>query len=120
MAFNTAIQKVVKKLAEIPGIGTSVTFRKVSAGSYNSTSGEVNETVTDTSVKAVFEDVNQREVTELVQADDRKCIIAANALSSAPSTADRVIVSGVQHSIIRIKVIDQAGLDISYQLFLRA
>ena len=41
MAFNTALKRVIKKIVEVPGIGTSITYRKVTAGSYNATSGEI-------------------------------------------------------------------------------
>ncbi len=119
MAFDTAIQKVVKKVAQIPGIGASVTYRKVTSGSYNSTTGDVRETVSDTSIKGIFSEVNARETTDLVQADDRKCTIAAGAITFTPSTADRIVFSGVQYQIIRIKTVDQAGTSISYELFLR-
>ena len=120
MAFNTAIAKVIKKISEVPGIGTSVTYRKVSAGSYNSTSGEIRASSSDTTVKAVFEDVNLREVNDLVQADDRKCTIPADSLTFTPSTADQVVINSVTHQIIRVKIIDQAGVNISYELYLRA
>ena len=120
MAFDTAIQKVVKKVSQIPGIGASMTYRRVSSGSYNSATGKVREVVSDTSLKGIFSDVNVREVTDLVQSDDRKCTIPAGSLTVTPSTADRIVSSGVQYQIIRIKTIDQAGTAISYELFLRA
>ena len=81
MAFDTAIAKVLKRVAEIPGIGETITYQRRSAGSYNAASGTVKESLSDTSLKGVFEDVNLREVTGLVQADDRKCTIAANSIS---------------------------------------
>ena len=119
MAFNTAIQKVVKKIAQVPGIGVSATFRKVAAGTYNIGSGESNETFTDSTVKGVFSDIELREVTDLIQGDDRKFTIPASYLTTAPSVSDRVKVGSTDYQIITIKTVDQAGIDISYELILR-
>lgn len=120
MAFNTAIAKVIKKVSEISGIGTSVTYRKVNSGTYNSTTGEVRESVSDTTLKGVFENINFREVNDLIQADDRKCTIPADSLSFTPKTADEIIASGITYQIIRIGVNEQAGVNLSYELYLRA
>ena len=120
MAFDTAIQKVVKKLVQIQGIGVSVTYRKVATGTYNSKAGTVSESLTDTSVKAIFSDVKTNETNTLVQFDDRKCTIASDSLTFTPSTADRIVHSGVQYQIVRVKTIDQAGTPISYELILSA
>ena len=120
MAFDAAIKKVLAKVAEIPGIGTSIVYKRVSSGSYNATTGDVRESVSETTLKGVFEDVNFREVAGLVQSDDRKCTIAADAISFIPSTADRVTASGVTYQIVRVKMVEQAGTQISYELYLRA
>ena len=120
MAFDAAIKKVLAKVAEIPGNGTSNVNKRVSSGSYNATTGDVGESVSETTLKGVFEDVNFREVAGLVQSDDRKCTIAADAISFIPSTADRVTASGVTYQIVRVKIVEQAGTQISYELYLRA
>ena len=120
MAFNTALKTVIKNVLEVPGIGTSITYRKVTASSYNATSGEISESYSDTTLKCIFEDVNIREVNDLVQSDDRKCTIPADSLTFTPSTADQIIVSSVTHQIIRVKIIEQGGVNLSYELYLRA
>ena len=104
MGFETSLKKVIKKVSQIPGIAVSVTYRKVSTGTYSVSRGEVSETFVDTSIKGIFKDVNQREVTDLVQADDRKLTIAAGFLSSAPTTAARIIYNSVQYQIIRANI----------------
>ena len=40
-SFAAAIQKVIDKVAEIPGVGTSVTVRRVTPGSYNTSTGGI-------------------------------------------------------------------------------
>ena len=120
MSFATALQKAIEKVNQIPGLGTDVTIRRISAGSYNTTTGTFRETDTQTTVKAVPEDVNQRAVNDLIASDDRVATIAANSVTAIPTTADRVIIGSDDHQIIRVKTISQAGVDISYKLYLRA
>ena len=120
MSFADALQKAVNKINQIPGIGVDVTLRRITLGSYNTSTGEIAETASDSTIKGVFEDVTQREVNDLVQADDRKYIVPADFLSFTPSTSDQLIVSGVTHQIIRVKIQEQAGVNISYELYLRA
>ena len=120
MAFNTALKTVIKNVLEVPGIGTSITYRKVTAGSYNATSGEISESYSDTTLKGLFEDVNLREVNDLIQADDRKCTIPADSLTFTPSTADQIVASSVTYQIVRVKITEQGGVNLNYELYLRA
>ena len=120
MGLAKAIQKATEKVMDVPGIGVEITFRAVTPSAYNTTTGVVSESTSDTTLKAAFEDVSQREVNDLIQADDRKCVIPASSLSAKPKTADRVVYGGVNYQIIRVFTISQAGTDISYELILRS
>jgi len=120
MSFDAAIKKVLAKVAEIPGIGTSIVYKRIIKGSYNLTSGAVRESSSDTTLKGVFEDINLREVSGMVEADDRKCTIAAEAISFTPSITDRIVAGDVTYQIVRVKMVEQAGTKISYELYLRA
>ena len=115
MSLSSALKKVLtnKKLA------ADITFRSVSAGSYNTTTGVITETNTDTTIKGVFEDINLREVNELIEATDKKIQIAAASLSSTPTTKDKVLISSIVHNIIRVLTKQSGGTDISYTLYLR-
>ena len=115
MGISSAIKKVLtnKKLA------ADVTFRSVSAGSYNTTTGVITETNTDTSIKGVLEDINLREVNELIESTDKKIQIAAASLSSTPTTKDKVIVGSVTYSIIRIETNQFANEKLSFVCYLR-
>ena len=97
-----------------------MTVRYVSAGSYNATTGAISETASDTNVKGVLEDVNVREVNELVQQGDKRLTVAAKELPSAPETKDRVVISTVVHQIIRVETTEQDNTAITYELILRA
>jgi len=118
-SFAAALQKVIDKVAEIPGVGTSVTVRKVTPGSYNASTGVISETTADTAVKAVLQDVNDREVNDLVQAADLKCTVAADALAYTPTTKDRVVIDSKVHQIVRIKTFRSGASVLSYEIYLR-
>ena len=60
--FANAVQKAIKNVASIQGVGQDVTIRTITAGSYNTTTGVISESNSDATVKAVLEDVNMREV----------------------------------------------------------
>jgi len=115
MGLSSALKKVLtnKKLA------ADVTFRSVSAGSYNTTTGLIAETNTDTSIKGVLEDINNREINELIEATDKKIQIAAASLSSTPTTKDKVIVGSVTYSIIRVETNQFANEKLSFVCYLR-
>lgn len=118
MAIATPLRKVASKL--MLRFGGDVTFRSVSAGAYNSTTGAITETVTDTGVKGILEDVNLREVNDLVQAGDKRLIVAALDLNgTTPSTKDRVVISNISHQIIRVQIIEQNNEPITYEMILR-
>ena len=115
MGLSSALKKVLtnKKLA------ADVTFRSVSAGSYNTTTGVITETNTDTSIKGVLEDINNREVNELIEATDKKIQIAAASLSSTPTTKDKVVVGSITYSIIRVETNQFANEKLSFVCYLR-
>ena len=66
------------------------------------------------------EAISQREVNDLVQASDKRLIVAAKELATAPETKDRVVISSVVHQIIQVQTIDQDNTAITYELVLRA
>jgi hypothetical protein len=116
-ALSTSLQKVAKTI--IGKFGGDVTVRIVSAGSYNTTTGAINETESDDEIKGVLTDVSLREVNELVQAGDKRLTIAATA-NGAPETKDRVVIGSVVHQIIQVNTVEQDNEAIVYELILRA
>ena len=118
MALATPLRKVASKL--MAKFGGTATICRVTPGIYNATTGTVTETTTDTSVRGVLEDVNQREVNDLIQASDKRLTIAAADVANAPTTADRVIINSVAHQVIRVVTIEQDNTAITHELILRA
>ena len=120
MGLESGLKKVIGKVVATPGIGSSVTFRRVTLGTYNAKKGKVKRTTSDTSVKGGLSSVNQREVNELIQGDDLKMVIASDALTIEPSTTDELVMSGIIYQIVRVEKEIQAGIFLNYILYLRA
>jgi hypothetical protein len=118
MALASSLQKTASKL--MGKFGGALTYRRVTSGAYNASTGAVTETATDYSLRGVLQDVNAREVNELVQAGDKRLFIAATDLAVTPSTADRVVIATVSHQIITVQTIEQDNQAITYELVLRA
>jgi hypothetical protein len=118
MTLANPLRKVASKLmAKFGGVAT---IRRVTLGAYNTTTGTAAETTVDTVVRGVLEDVNVREVNDLIQSGDKRLTIAAADLATPPSTADRVVVGAIAHQIIRVVIIEQDNTQITYELTLRA
>jgi len=118
MALSSSLRKVASKV--VSKFGGDVTVRIVTGGSYNTTTGAITESESDSTVKGVLSDISLREVNELIQAGDKRLLIAAAAVSTAPKTKDRVVISSVVHQIIQVNVTEQANTAIVYELILRA
>ena len=118
MALASSLQKTASKL--MSKFGGALTYRRVSGGAYNASTGAITETTTDYSLRGVLQDVRAREVNELIQAGDKRLFIAASDLAVTPSTADRVIISTISHQIINVQTIEQDNQSITYELVLRA
>jgi hypothetical protein len=118
MALATSLRKTASKV--INRFGGDVTYRQVSGGAYNTTTGAITETETDTAIKGVVDAVRKQELNELVHEQDKKLIIAASDLTITPSLSDRVVISSIVHQIVKINVIEQDNTAIAVELFLRA
>ena len=118
MALASSLQKVASKI--VGKFGGAITFTVVTAGAYNTTTGAITETTTTSTIKGVLDAVSTREVNDLVQASDKSLTVAAADLAAAPTTADRVTISGIIHQIIKVDKVEQDNQAIIYTLILRA
>lgn len=118
MSLAKSLEKVA--IDVINALGGDVTIRYITAGSYNPTTGSVTQTTDDTAIKGVVETVSNAEVNQLVEATDKKLIVAAGDLPGAPTTKDHVVISSVVHQVIRVDTIEQDNTPITYELILRA
>ena len=127
MTLANPLRKVASKL--MATFGGDVTIRFVTPGAYNTSTGAIAESVADTAVRGVLEDVSVRTDTvyrrrssnELVQAGDKRLIIAALDLNgTTPTTVDRVVINSISHQVITVRTIEQDNTAITYELILRA
>ena len=112
-ALKTAASKTLKKL------GGDVTIRRVTACAYNTTTGAITESTSDTTVKGELSNVNRSEVNDLIESQDKKLIIASKDISFVPTTKDRVVISSVEFKVIQVITNEQDNTPISFDLILR-
>jgi hypothetical protein len=103
----------------LKALGADVTIRYVTSGAYNTTTGLSGETVSDVNVKGVVEGVSKSEVNGLIQAQDKRLIVSAEEVGTAPGTKDRVVILSVVYQIISVNTIEQDNTAITYELILR-
>jgi len=117
MTLAVPLRKVASKL--MAKFGGEATIRRVTLGAYNTTTGTAAETTSDTALRGVLEDVNLREVNDLIQAGDKRLIVAAADTAAVPTMADRVIIGGRTLQVIEVRTIEQDNEPITYELILR-
>jgi hypothetical protein len=118
MALASSLQKTASKL--MGKFGGALTYRRVVSDLYNTETGSMTQSTTDYALRGVLQDINAREVNDLVQATDKKLTVAATDLAVTPTTADRVVIGGIVHQIISIEKVEQDNQAIIYTLTLRA
>jgi hypothetical protein len=83
MALANPLRKVASKL--MAKFGGTATIRRITIGAYNPTTGTAAETTSDTVLRGVVEDVNVREVNDLIQSGDKRLTVAAADVAAVPS-----------------------------------
>jgi hypothetical protein len=118
LALSGPLRKVASKV--ITKFGGEVTIRRITVGAYNTSTGTAAETTSDTVLRGVVEDVNVREVNDLIQSGDKRLTVAAaDVASGAPITSDKVLIASVVHQVIRVTTVEQDNEPITYELILR-
>ena len=117
MSLANALKKAASKT--LSKLGGDVTIRQVTAGSYNTTTGAITESTSDTTIKGSLNNVNRSEVNDLIESQDKILTISAGDITFVPTTKDRVVISSVEFKIISISVNEQNNTHISFELVLR-
>ena len=117
MSLANALKKAASKT--LIKLGGDVTIRQVSTGSYNTTTGAITETTSDTTIKGSLNNVNRSEVNDLIESQDKILTISAGDLTFVPTTKDRVVIISVEFKIISVSTNEQNNTPISFELVLR-
>jgi hypothetical protein len=118
LALSGPLRKVASKV--ITKFGGEVTIRRITVGAYNTSTGTAAETTSDTVLRGVVEDVNVREVNDLIQSGDKRLTVAAADVAAVPSTADRVLIGGVRIRSSALLLSSRIIAAITHELILRA
>jgi len=116
-----SLAKALKKAASasLKKLGGDVIIRQVTAGAYNTTTGAITESTSDTTIKGALSNVSKNQVNDLIESQDKLLTISAGDLTFAPTTKDRVVISNVEFKIIQVIVNEQNNTPISFDLILR-
>ena len=117
MSIANALKKAASKT--IKALGGDITYRRVTTGIYNPTSGSMSEVKSDVSIKGVVSNVTRSEVTALVSSQDKRLTISAGDITFTPTTFDRVVISGTEYKVVQINTNEQNNTAISFDIFLR-
>ena len=116
-----SLAKALKKAASasLKKLGGDVTIRQVTAGAYNTTTGAISESTSETTIKGVLSNVSRNQVNDLIESQDKLLTISAGDLTFAPTTKDRVVISNVEFKIIQVITNEQNNTAVSFDLILR-
>ena len=96
-----------------------MTIRQVTLGSYNTTTGAITESTSDTTIKGVLSNVTRNQVNDLIESQDKQLTISAGDITFVPTTKDRVVISSVEFKIIQVLTNEQNNTAVSFDLILR-
>ena len=116
-----SLAKALKKAASasLKKLGGDVTIRRVTTGSYNTTTGAITESTSDTTIKGVLSNVTRNQVNDLIESQDKQLTISAGDITFVPTTKDRVVISSVEFKIIQVLTNEQNNTAVSFDLILR-
>ena len=117
MSLANALKKAASKT--LGKLGGDVTIGQVTAGAYNTTTGAISESTSDTTIKGALSNVSRSQVNDLVESQDKLLTISAGDLTFAPTTKDRVVISSIEFKIIQVITNEQNNTPISFDLILR-
>ncbi len=117
MSLANALKKAAS--ASLKKLGGDVTIRQVTAGAYNTTTGAITESTSDTTIKGALSNVSRNQVNDLIESQDKLLTISAGDLTFVPTTKDRVVISNIEFKIVQVVINEQNNTPVSFDLILR-
>ena len=126
MSLKAALRKVAD--TAIKKVGGDVTVNFVTRGAYNTTTGEVSESITSETVKGVLDDVKKSEINELAYGAnkvnhlqiEKRLTVSALSLGSEPMPDDKVTIESKIYQIVTVETVEQDNEAIIYDIYLKA
>ena len=121
MSFYGNLQAKAASLIE--RFGQTVTLVSQSTTEADPVTGETTTTETSYQVSGAVFDKNQIDSGEkysgqtTVEAEDRICLMSGTPV--VPALGDRVVVGSTRYSIVNVKTINPAGVDVLYEVAIR-
>jgi len=105
MSLKEAFRKAaLAAFAAAGDVKRSVSFRSITTGAYNATTGTVTETYTDYAVSMIIVRVQAKEVGQgIIKTEDRWALIPQYSLTPVPKINDLIIESSNEWRIVLIK-----------------
>lgn len=92
-----------------------------SLGTYNAADGTVRQTVTESQVRGLLEDVRTNEVGGLIENGDKRLTIAAADVASAPTPkTTKITTGGKTWRVIEVRTTENDNDPIIYELIIRS
>ena len=82
--------------------GRDVTLRRVTPGSFNTSTLSASETTADTTVQAVFDQFRADELVGPIEAGDLKCTIHVPSSATEPDVNDRIVDGSTVYDIVSV------------------
>jgi len=100
MSLANALKKAAS--ASLKKLGGDVTIRQVTAGAYNTTTGAISESTSDTTIKGALSNVSRNQVNDLIESQDKLLTISAG-----------------EFKIVQVVINEQNNTPVSFDLILR-
>lgn len=120
MSLYTELRSTAGRL--LTSYGQSMTLTKRASGAYNPATGASTVTETTYTVRGAVFDYSggaYKLAPMLIQAGDRRALVAADGLSVAPEPADRLTIAGAIWSIVTVTPTDPGGTAVVYECQVR-
>lgn len=116
-ALDTALRGVAKSVLNT--LGTSVSVRVVTAGSYDTSTGSATDTTADTTCKGSLRGIRASEAFGLAEITDQVLMVAASALSAAPKPRDKAVIGSAVYDIVDVRTFRAQDAAVAYDIILR-
>ena len=117
MDFDTGLRKAAQSI--LGAVGTTVTIRRVTLGTYDVATGTATDLTIDTAVKGRLDEYTSRELNDYVLLGDRKLIVAAADLGFVPTPKDKVLVDTAIYDVVRVVGIMGRDMLVTYEMQIR-